>query len=145
MAYPSTIPAAPDGPEPYALRRATPDDIPFIAALYDQRRRDSLVSAIVPEAGAATSRVRSRRAIARRSMSRLSAPQARLSAGLPSAVATTCTATMPASSRRGGDCAWALSDDPECLARIAQGASEFGFQRLTIGLCGPGTSLGDES
>jgi GNAT superfamily N-acetyltransferase len=50
IAYPSTLPPAPDGPEPFSLRRATPDDIPFIAALYDQRRRDSLVSAIVPEA-----------------------------------------------------------------------------------------------
>jgi GNAT superfamily N-acetyltransferase len=49
IVYPSTIPPAPDGPEPYTLRRATPDDIPLIAALYDQRRRDSLVSAIVPE------------------------------------------------------------------------------------------------
>jgi GNAT superfamily N-acetyltransferase len=50
VVYLSTIPPAPDGPMPFTLRRATPDDIPFIAALYDQRRRDSLVSAIVPEA-----------------------------------------------------------------------------------------------
>jgi GNAT superfamily N-acetyltransferase len=49
IAYPGTIPPAPDGPEPFTVRRAVPDDIPFIAALYDQRRRDSLVSAIVPE------------------------------------------------------------------------------------------------
>ncbi|MFN8513900.1 MAG: GNAT family N-acetyltransferase [Chloroflexia bacterium] len=50
VAYPATLPPAPDGPEPFTIRRATPDDIPFIAALYDQRRRDSLVSARVPEA-----------------------------------------------------------------------------------------------
>lgn len=50
VVYPAAIPPAPDGPEPFTLRRATPDDIPFIAALYDQRRRDSLVSTIIPEA-----------------------------------------------------------------------------------------------
>lgn len=50
VAYPATIPPAPAGPEAYALRDATPADIPFIAALYDRGRRDSLVSAVVPEA-----------------------------------------------------------------------------------------------
>lgn len=45
----------------------------------------------------------------------------------------------------GGDCAWALSDDPDCLERIAEGAREFGFERLSIGLGEPGTSLGSGS
>lgn len=44
----------------------------------------------------------------------------------------------------GGDCAWALSDDPEVLDRVARAASELGFQRLGVGLCGRGTSLGDD-
>jgi predicted N-acetyltransferase YhbS len=51
IVMPAGIPDAPSGePEPYALRDATPDDIPFISALYDQRRADSAVSAVVPEA-----------------------------------------------------------------------------------------------
>lgn len=51
VVYPAGIPAGPSGePEPYALRDATTADIPFISALYDQRRADSMVSAIVPEA-----------------------------------------------------------------------------------------------
>ena len=49
IVYPAMIPPAPAGPEPYALRDATTDDIPFIAAIYDRQRRDSLVSATISE------------------------------------------------------------------------------------------------
>lgn len=45
----------------------------------------------------------------------------------------------------GGDCAWALSDDPACLERVARAAAEFGFQRLTIELGGYGTRIGDDA
>ncbi len=48
-AYFATIPDAPAAePEPYALREATPDDLPFIMALYDRRRAGLLVSTRVP-------------------------------------------------------------------------------------------------
>jgi predicted N-acetyltransferase YhbS len=51
VAYPATIPAPPtDAPEPYTLRGATPDDIPFMRALYDRGRAGYAVSADVPEA-----------------------------------------------------------------------------------------------
>lgn len=47
--YPATVPAGPaDAPEAFALRDATPDDIPFIGALYDRGRAGSMVSAVVP-------------------------------------------------------------------------------------------------
>ncbi len=50
MAYPATLPALATGEdEAYTLREATPADIPFIAALYDDRRADSMVSALVPD------------------------------------------------------------------------------------------------
>ncbi len=46
----ATIPDAPaDTPEPYALRAATPGDLPFIMELYDRRRAGLLVSTVVPE------------------------------------------------------------------------------------------------
>lgn len=54
IVYRDTIPdaEAPSGTataEPYTLRDATPDDLPFIGALYDRRRVGLLVSAAVPE------------------------------------------------------------------------------------------------
>jgi len=45
----------------------------------------------------------------------------------------------------GGDCAWALSDDPACLERVALACNEFGFQQLTLELGGHGTRVGDEA
>jgi GNAT superfamily N-acetyltransferase len=51
IAYAATIPDLPEGQtEPYTLRDATPDDLPWLMALYDQRRRQFAVSAVVPEA-----------------------------------------------------------------------------------------------
>jgi phosphomevalonate kinase len=44
----------------------------------------------------------------------------------------------------GGDCAWALSDDPEALERAAKACAELGFERLTLELGGEGTRLGDD-
>ena len=38
----------------------------------------------------------------------------------------------------GGDCVWALSDDPRALERAAVGAKELGFERLELQLAGPG-------
>ncbi len=49
IVYPTTLPA-PVQPAPYSLRDATPADLPFIQALYDQQRQRSLVSAQVPDA-----------------------------------------------------------------------------------------------
>jgi phosphomevalonate kinase len=34
----------------------------------------------------------------------------------------------------GGDCVWALSDDPECIARATEAAAELGFTRLDLSL-----------
>ena len=45
----------------------------------------------------------------------------------------------------GGDCAWALSDDPACLERVARACAEFGFQQLTLELGGQGTRVEDEA
>jgi len=42
----------------------------------------------------------------------------------------------------GGDCMWALSDDPACLERAAVGAAELGFDRLDLTLMGPGATIG---
>ena len=50
IAYPATIPPAPDGPEAYTLRAAAPDDLPLIGAIYERSRRGSLVSALIPDA-----------------------------------------------------------------------------------------------
>ncbi|HYX49529.1 MAG TPA: GNAT family N-acetyltransferase, partial [Ktedonobacteraceae bacterium] len=44
----SLIPRAKE-PEPYVLRDATESDIPFILALYDRRRRESIVSSPIEE------------------------------------------------------------------------------------------------
>jgi len=44
----------------------------------------------------------------------------------------------------GGDCAWALSDDPERLTTVTEACAEMGFQRLALELGGEGTRLGDE-
>ena len=50
IVYPAALPEAPpDEPEPHTLREATPDDIPFMRALYDRGRADSMVAARVPE------------------------------------------------------------------------------------------------
>lgn len=50
IAFLATIPDAPaNEPEPYTLREATPDDLPFIMGLYDRRRAGLLVSTVVPE------------------------------------------------------------------------------------------------
>ncbi len=45
----------------------------------------------------------------------------------------------------GGDCAWALSDDPECLERVTRACAEYGFQQLSVELGGHGTRVGDEA
>jgi len=45
----------------------------------------------------------------------------------------------------GGDCAWALTEDPEALVRATKECADLGFQRLTIEIGGHGTRLGDES
>lgn len=45
----------------------------------------------------------------------------------------------------GGDCAWALSDDPACLERVTRACAEYGFQQLSIELGGHGTRVGDEA
>lgn len=45
----------------------------------------------------------------------------------------------------GGDCAWALSDDPACLAGVARACEEFGFEQLTLELGGLGTRVGEEA
>lgn len=48
--YDATIPEVPkDDPAPYRLRPATLDELPFLTALYDQRRAGYLVSNAVPE------------------------------------------------------------------------------------------------
>ncbi|MGN6814314.1 MAG: GNAT family N-acetyltransferase [Thermomicrobiales bacterium] len=50
LAYDATIPDLPDGQtESYTLRDATSDDLPWLMALYDQRRRQFAISAVVPE------------------------------------------------------------------------------------------------
>ncbi len=47
----TAIPEAPaDRPEPFTLRPATPDDLPFIMGLHRQRQAGAAVSAVVPEA-----------------------------------------------------------------------------------------------
>jgi Acetyltransferase (GNAT) domain len=49
--YISLIPQAHEGsPEPFALRDATPEDLPLIQQLYDQRRASSVVSTPIDEA-----------------------------------------------------------------------------------------------
>jgi phosphomevalonate kinase len=41
----------------------------------------------------------------------------------------------------GGDCMWALSDDPETLERATVAATELGFTRLPISIGGPGARI----
>jgi phosphomevalonate kinase len=41
----------------------------------------------------------------------------------------------------GGDCMWALSDDPETIARASDAAAELGFARLEVDLAGEGARL----
>jgi len=45
----------------------------------------------------------------------------------------------------GGDCAWALTDDPECLASVERACAEMGFSRLELELGGKGAEVSDES
>lgn len=45
----------------------------------------------------------------------------------------------------GGDCAWALTDDPERLTAVATAAAELGFKRLEVQLGGPGLRVGDDA
>ncbi|HEX5506571.1 MAG TPA: GNAT family N-acetyltransferase [Thermomicrobiales bacterium] len=50
VAYLDSLPEAKEGePEAYALRPATPDDLPFIMALYDRRRAGLHVSTVIPQ------------------------------------------------------------------------------------------------
>ena len=41
----------------------------------------------------------------------------------------------------GGDCMWALSDDPAIIERASDAAAELGFARLDVELAGPGARL----
>jgi phosphomevalonate kinase len=43
----------------------------------------------------------------------------------------------------GGDCMWALSDDPECIIRATEAAAELGFSAIELDLSGPGASTED--
>lgn len=45
----------------------------------------------------------------------------------------------------GGDCVWALTDDPKSLERATAGARELGYERLELQLAGPGLRVGDEA
>lgn len=45
----------------------------------------------------------------------------------------------------GGDCAWALTDDPGRLAAVAASAAELGFSRLEVELGGAGLRVGDDA
>lgn len=50
VAYLDRVPSIPEGtPEPYTLRAATPEDIPRIMELYNQRRAESMVWPQAPE------------------------------------------------------------------------------------------------
>ena len=44
----------------------------------------------------------------------------------------------------GGDCAWALTDDPETLPRVESACAEMGFARLELKLGGHGARLGED-
>jgi phosphomevalonate kinase len=44
----------------------------------------------------------------------------------------------------GGDCMWALSDDPAIIERASDAAAELGFARLDVELAGPGARLDAE-
>ncbi len=44
----------------------------------------------------------------------------------------------------GGDCVWALADDPQALERAKASASELGYEDLDLRFPGPGLHIGDE-
>lgn len=45
----------------------------------------------------------------------------------------------------GGDCAWALTDDPEALAHVERACAEMGFARLDLRIGGLGARVSDET